>query len=232
MKAWLAAVSAAAALGLAVSGLPKASFPPNAAVSLSGDGVVASATLWSLGMRRFAAELGFVRALVYFGTHEDELEEHDPHEDGTAHAHAHDLVLGRYPELLPRFKRILALDPYWVHPVLWGAGALAFTVNRPDEALLVLDEGLRARPTDAKMLATVAAVAYQKRGDLTQSLERLMPVVDSGEAPTMLKNIAAYMNERAGNRDVARRLYREILDSRDLSYHDNAERGLKRLGAG
>lgn len=231
MKAWLAALSAAAALGAAVRGLPAASFPPAAAVSLSGDGVVAGATLWSLGMRRIAAELGFVRALVYFGTHEDELEGHEGHEEGTAHAHAHDLVVGRYEELLPRFKRILALDPYWTHPVLWGAGALAFSLDRPDEALAVLDLGLKARPADAKMLATVAAVGFQKRGDLSQALERLMPVVDSGEAPTMLKNIAAYMNERAGHRDTARRLYREILDSRDLSYHDNAERGLTRLGA-
>ena len=133
--------------------------------------------------------------------------------------------------MLPRFLRILALDPYWTHPVLWGAGALAFSLDRPDEALLVLDEGLKARPNDPKMLATVAAVGYQKRGDLVQSLERLMPVVDSGDAPTMLKNIAAYMNERAGHPDVALRLYREILQSRDVSYHDNAERGLRRLGA-
>lgn len=227
MKAWLAALSAAAALGAAVRGLPAAAFPPGAAVSLAGEGVVASAALWSLGMRRLGAELAFVRALVYFGTHEEEEERGD----GGAHAHAHDAGAGRYEELLPRFRRILALDPYWVHPVLWGAGALAFTVDRPDEATAILDEGLKVRPQDPKLLATVAAVGFQKRGDLAAALERLMPVVDSGEAPTMLKNMAAYMNERAGNRDAALRLYREILDSRDLSYHDNAERGLKRLGA-
>lgn len=224
MKAWLAALSAAAALGAASAGIPAAAFPPVPAVSLAGDGVVASATLWSLGMRRLAAELGFIRALVYYGTHEDE---HEGHSAGDGHDHD----AKGYGELLPRFRRILALDPYWTHPVLWGAGALAFTVDRPDEAILILDEGLKVRPKDAKLLATVAAVGFQKSGDLPQALERLMPVVDSGEAPTMLKNMAAYMNERAGHRDVAVRLYREILLSRDASYHDNATRGLTRLGA-
>ena len=228
MKAWLAGLSALAALGAAVDGLPAAGFPPTAAVSLSGTGVVSSATLWSLGMRRLAAEVGFVRGLVYYGTHVDDLEEHGP---GDGHDHGAAEEGHAYGELLPRFRRILALDPYWMHPVLWGAGALAFTLDRPDEALLLLDEGLRARPTDAKLLATVAAVSFQKRGDLPSALERLMPVVDSGEAPTMLKNMAAYMNERAGRRDVAARLYREILASRDASYFDNAQRGLHRLGA-
>lgn len=224
MKAWLAALTAAAALGAASARVPAAAFPPVAAVSLAGDGVVASVTLWSLGMRRLAAELGFIRALVYYGTHEDEHEGHSA-DDG------HDHGAKGYEELLPRFLRILALDPYWTHPVLWGAGALAFTMERPDEAILVLDEGLKAHPKDAKLLATVAAVGFQRTGDLPRALERLMPVVDSGEAPTMLKNMAAYMNERAGHRAVAVRLYREILESRDASYHDNAARGLTRLGA-
>lgn len=224
MRAWLAALSAAAALGAVSAGLPAAGFPTVPSASLAGDGVVAGATLWSLGMRRLAAELAFIRALVYYGTHEDEHEGHSA-DDG------HDHGGKGYEELLPRFRRILALDPYWTHPVLWGAGALAFTVDRPDEAILILDEGLKVRPADAKLLATVAAVGFQQRGDLAQALERLMPVVDSGEAPTMLKNMAAYMNERAGHRDVAVRLYREILGSREASYHDNAARGLTRLGA-
>lgn len=228
MKAWLAALSAAAALGAVSSGIPSAGFPPAAAVSLAGDGVVASATLWSLGMRRLAAELGFVRALVYFGTHEDELE---AHEAGEAHEHPEEESTKGYEELLPRFRRIYALDPYWTHPILWAAGALAFTLDRPDEAILILDEGLKLRPTDPKLLATVAAAGFQKQGDLAQALARLMPVVDSGEAPTMLKNMAAYMNERAGHRAVAARLYAEILESRDASYYDNAQRGLRRLGA-
>lgn len=228
MKAWLAALSAAAALGLASLRAPSPGFPPTASVSLAGEGVVASATLWSLGMRRLASELGFVRLLVYYGTHPDD---YVPHEEGTAHAHGKDEGYGRYEELLPRLRRILALDPYWTHPVLWGAGALAFTVDRPDEALLILDEGLKTRPKDPTMLATVAAVGFQKKGDLEQALERLMPVVDSGQAPTMLKNMAAYMNERSGRRDVAVRLYKNILESRDASYHDNALRGLTRLGA-
>ncbi|MBI3299474.1 MAG: hypothetical protein HYZ75_15010 [Elusimicrobia bacterium] len=217
MRAALAAAGAAAALNLAFSSVSVPRLPARGGVSLAGEGVVAGAALWSLGMRRLGADLGFINLLVYYGTHD---EDHDGHEHAAA---------GGYEDLLPRARRIRALDPYWSYPVLYAAGALAFNLERPDEALALLDEALALRPGDRELLATVAAVGFQKKGDLTAALERLMTAVDGPDAPTMLKNMAAFMNERLGRRETAARLYREILESRDASYHEAAERGLARL---
>ncbi len=233
MRAGLAAAAAAAALNAAFQGFPTPAFPPAAAVSLAGDGVVASVALWSLGMRRLAADLGYVRLLVYYGSDEDDsgsMEE--MFEEGHHHAGGMNFGFGRYEEVLPRARRILAVDPYWSYPVMYAASALAFNLQRPQEALDLLAEALVFRPGDRQFLSTVAAVGFHKNGDLSQALDRLMPAVDGPDSPTMLKNMAAYMNERAGRRGTAVRLYREILDSRDASYHDNARRGLQRLAAG
>ena len=227
MRAAAAAAAAAAALNLGFQGIPSPAFPPAAAVSLAGEGVVASVSLWSLGMRRLAADLGFIRLLVYYGTSEAGREEEV---ERSEHGGAFGADL--YLEMLPRVRRILAIDPYWSYPVMYGVSALAFNLQRPQEALDLLAEALSFRPRDKQFLATVAAVGFHKQGDLKKALDELMPAVDDPDSPTMLKNMAAYMNERAGRRDVAVRLYREILESRDMSYNDSALRGLERLHAG
>lgn len=229
MRAAFLAAAAVLALNCCTRTFKVPSYPPAAAVSLAGDGVVASAALWSLGMRRLGADLGFVRLLVYYGSYDDarETQEHAHQEAGGEHNH---YDLKGYGEMLPRVLRILALDPYWSYPVLYGAGALAFNLDRPDEALNLLDAALKVRPGDRALLGTVAAVGFQKKGDKAAALDRLMPAVEGPDAPTMLKNMAAFMNERLGRRETAARLYREILASRDSSYIQPAERGLRRLG--
>ncbi|MBI5596063.1 MAG: hypothetical protein HY928_08245 [Elusimicrobia bacterium] len=221
MKAALAAALAAAALNLSLC--PPPLLAPGAAVSLAGDGVVTNAAFWSLGMRRLAADLAFIRLLVYYGTHEDDEEGGHHGYDGPDRKH------DGYPEVMPRVRRIMAMDPFWSHPVMYGVGALAFNLERPDEALALLEEALARRPGDAQLISLVAAVGFHRGGDLAQAVDRMMPAIDLPGTPTMLRNMAAYMNERLGRRETALRLYREILQSRDSNYHDSARRGIQRV---
>ena len=224
MKAAVAAAFAAAALNLSLC--PPARLSPGSPVSLAGDGVVANASFWSLGMRRLAADLAFIRLLVYYGTHEDE-------EEG-GHQHGYEGPDRReegYPEIADRVRRIAAMDPYWNYPVMYGVGALAFNLQRPDEALALLEDALKLQPGDLQYIALVGAVGFHRGGDLSTAVDRMMPAIDHPGAPTMLRNMAAYMNERLGRRETAVRLYREILLSRDTYYYEAAERGLRRLGA-
>lgn len=233
MKAALAGAAAALLGAGALAGrVPRGPYPPPTEVRLAAEDAVTSASLVSAGMRRLAADLAFIRLLLYYGTPEGRHAGHD-HDSGHAHEHewgGGEYGAGSYRELGPRAERILSLDPFWRYPVLYGAGALAFNLDRPEEALRLLKEGLRHRPGDSRYLAYVAAVGFSKNGDLARVAEELSPVVAGPDAPTMLKNIVAFMHVRLGRREEAARLYREILRSRDESYHENARRALKRLG--
>ncbi|MDE2293573.1 MAG: hypothetical protein KGL53_15940, partial [Elusimicrobia bacterium] len=162
---------------------------------------------------------GFVRLLVYYGTYEDVTDPEVQEQGG-----------GRYEGLLGRTRRIQALDPFWRYPAVYGAAALGFNLKRPDEALLVLDDALKMRPGDERLLAMVGAVGFQKDGDPARALDRLMPAADSPDAPSLLVHLAAFMSERLGRREQAVRLYRRLLDSRAPGYAEWARRGLARLG--
>lgn len=242
MKAALAGAAGALLGAGALSGLsPRGPYPPPTEVRLAAEDAVTSASLVSVGMRRLAADLAFIRLLLYYGTPEDAA-------DGSGHEHGHDGHDhgpgghgeperhgavdggGSYPELGPRVERILSLDPFWEYPVLYGAGALAFNLGRPEEALRLLKAGLSHRPEDPRYLAYIAAVGFSRAGDMARAVEELAPAVAEPDAPTMLKNIVAFMHVRLGRREEAARLYRDILRSRDESYHENARRALKRLG--
>lgn len=216
------------ALGLLLAGAVNAAFipaarPPSRGVPmrLSPETAVETAGLMSLGMRRMAADLELVRLLVYYGTPEEGASEHES-ENG----------LGRYPELLPRARRILDLDPKFSYAVLYGAGALAFNLSRPNEALDLLEDALKREPDNAQYRAYIGAVGFQKSGDTSRVLAVLEPTLSRPDCPTMIKSMVAFMYKRLGRRAEAIRVYRDILGTtRDAGYRATAEHALVELGA-
>ncbi|MFH1724759.1 MAG: hypothetical protein ABII00_09070 [Elusimicrobiota bacterium] len=223
----LAAAALLLGLNAATRDTVRLPYPAPSEMRLAADDAVTSASLLSLGMRRLAADIAFVRLLIYYGT----AEYHGP---GHHHAHHHwggpEYGCGLYAQIGPRALRILDLDPFWSYPLLYGAGALAFNLERPDEGVALLKEGLAYRPRDPEFLAYMAAIAFHEKGDMARVITELTPVMREPDAPTMLKNMVAFMNERLGRKVEAARLYREILESRDESYHESALRALNRLG--
>lgn len=208
--------------------------PPPDSMRLDYGDAVEGVGLMSLGMRRLAADLAFIRLLMYYGSPEQhqglEHEEHGP-DDGHAHA---PVEAGREREhlgILPRTLRILDLDPYFSYATIYSAGALAFNLRRPDEALAVLRHAIARDPRNWKYHAYVAAVGFSQKGDVDAAREQLEPIARDPECPTMLKHMLAFMNARLGRREDAIRLYREVLRSRDKDYHHLARQALERLGA-
>ncbi|HVE13825.1 MAG TPA: tetratricopeptide repeat protein [Elusimicrobiota bacterium] len=222
--ACLAAALAAAAVALPRTPHP---FPPPSQLRLVPEEAVASASLVSLGMHRLAADLAFIRLVVYYGSPDRDAREQAEHPEEGPHDHAG----GVYRDIGPRALRVLSLDPYFEYPVLYAAGALAFNLHRPDEALSLLAEALRYEPRNWKYLSYVGAVGFAKKGDPERALAELAGVLASPDCPTMLRSIAAFMCVRMGRREQAIKLYRQILESRDEGYHPNARRMLERLGA-
>lgn len=207
-----------------------APLPPPDSIRLAHADAVEGVGLMSLGMRRLAADLAFIRLLMYYGSAPEEAERADGagHGPGDGHGHGRER---EHLELLPRTQRILDLDPFFEYATLYSAGALAFNLRRPEEALAVLRHATARDPRNWKYHAQVAAVGFTQKGDIESARRQLEPIVEDPACPTMLVNMLAFMNVRLGRRADAIRLYRKVLSSRDKDYHDMARRALERLGA-
>jgi tetratricopeptide (TPR) repeat protein len=198
---------------------------------LSSDSALETAALVSLGMRRLAADLGLVRMLIYYGTPEPGSEEHG-HDEGFDREHPErSWGGGAYPELGPRALRILDADPSFGYAALFAAGALAFNLNRPQDALRVLDYALSRDPRNPEFQAYVAAIGFHRSGDARGVIRRLEPVLDAPDCPVMIRHLVAVLYERTGRRREALALYRRIIEtSKDPGYRRMAEAAAARLG--
>lgn len=194
-----------------------------------------TAGLFALGMRRLAADLGLIRVIIYYGTPED-----DGHGHGHGH-HGHDEFDpehperhyggGRYPEMLAKAKSLVDVDPAFVYPVLFASGALAFNLNRPDEALELLSYALARDPRNLQYQSYVGAIGFHRKGDSAAVISLLEPALASPDCPTMIKSIMAFLYKRSGRRDKAIALYRDIhRNSRDEGYRRISARMLAEYG--
>lgn len=206
-------------------GLRRPPLPEPSSMRLDPSDAAETAAFLTLGMRRLGADIAFVRLLMYYGTPEPGAEEH---EEAAGHYHHEG---GSYAELGPRTLRIMDLDPYFAYAPLFGAGALAFNLNRPDEALAVLEAAADRDPKQWKYRAAMAGIGFHKKGDPLKVIRELSPMLAEPDCPTLLKNLLAFLNRRAGRREEAARIYRDILTSRDPAYYAMARQALQELGS-
>ena len=199
---------------------------------LAPESALETSALVSLGMRRLTADLGLVRMLIYYG------EPEGGPEVGEAQLHSHydpehpEFAWGggRYSELGTRALRILDADPSFSYAALLAAGALAFNLNRPEDALRVLDYALSRDPRNLQFQAYVAAVGFHRHGDANGVIRRLAPVLGTPDCPVMIKHLVAHLYAKDGQRQKAISLYRQIRDtSKDAGYRRMAEVALERL---
>jgi tetratricopeptide (TPR) repeat protein len=203
------------------------------AQGLSSESALETSGLVSLGMRRLAADLGLVRMLIYYGGPEGGPEDEEAQLHARYDPDHPELAWGggRYSGLGTRALRILDADPSFSYAALFAAGALAFNLNRPDDSLRVLDYALSRDPHNLQFQAYVAAVGFHRHGDAQGVINRLEPVLGAADCPVMIKHMVAYLYVKAGQRQKAMALYRQIRDtSKDAGYRRMAEAALERLG--
>jgi tetratricopeptide (TPR) repeat protein len=189
--------------------------------ALSPDTAVEAVSLYSLGLRRAAADLGLIRMLIYYGTREDPHEHHE-------HAHAHNE--GKHLELLPRALAIIDSDPSFTYASLYASGALAFNLDRTEEALQLLQYALSRDPGNFQLRSYVGAVGFHKKGDIKSVIALLEPALEYPDCPTMIKHLVAYLYRKDGRSEKARALYQEIRDeSRDEGYRRLADAAMREL---
>lgn len=187
----------------------------------------------SFGLRRVASGMLFINLLQYYGTPEiDEHAHFHNHNDGHGHNQRHyklehEFGAGNYPLFYEYSRKIIFMDPYFSNAALYSCGALAFNLNRPEQAISLLKTVISYSPNldYYKMLAAIAVKNSGKRKELAQLMYE---IAINKDTPVLLKNSAAFINKINGRPDRAREIYRLIIDTtKDESYIKIAKKNLE-----
>lgn len=215
----LAAAALALASGSVLRGRSR-NFPPLGELPATPF-TLQDAILASTGFRAAAADLAWIQVLQYAA--------------GSLPSVPADRPGRPYDHLKPLCQRIVRLDPSFHRAYLYGAGILGWFhgVERPDEALELLEEGMRRDPGQPLYALYVAALAYKKSGDADRMIALLERTFNDSKTPTMMKAILANTRKSRGEYEKALELWSRILENPlDASEHERARRqiaAIKRL---
>ncbi len=155
-----------------------------------------------LGFETLAADLYWIRAVVYFGRQRQSA---DPDAD--------------YGLLHPLLDLVTTLDPRFVVAYRFGAIFLSEPPpngpGRPDLAIDLLERGAQRSPERWEYLHDLGFVHYWHYRDFKRAAESLRRASSVPGSPFWLKSTAASMHSESGDRKSARLLWREIRESAD-----------------
>lgn len=168
------------------------------------------------GARRLAADAAWVQLLLYAGG------QGLPREGSP------------YEELMPRTLRVVRLDPHFTRAYVYGAGILAWFkgVERPREALALLEEGIRANPDYGPLKAYAAAILYKTQDRPERMIATLEEAAGHPDCPLVVKAILANLHKSRGDYGRAARIWALVLaDPGAASEHARAREQIRRLQA-
>jgi tetratricopeptide (TPR) repeat protein len=173
------------------------------------------AALASAGLRSAAADLAWIQLLQYAGHGLDEIK------DGRDSA---------LPSLQLLTQRVVRLDPSFRRAYLFGASILAWApeVNRPDQAVELLEECLRRQPGEKLCSLYLGALAFQRKGDAGKMITLLESTLDDPRAPVMMRPLLANIYKERKDYLKALKLWEIILDD-ERAPNDHA-RAVKQIG--
>ncbi len=123
--------------------------------------------------------------------------------------------LDRYSKLYDYCSLASDLNPKFISIYTLGASALAFHLNRGNEAIRLLQKGINSNPNDIRLKLMLVSIAYQN----TQEYDRVIPFLDAqierGDAPYMLINILANTYQKVGRYPKAIKLWKKIMRDTD-----------------
>ncbi|MBU2572685.1 MAG: hypothetical protein KKH28_01225 [Elusimicrobia bacterium] len=218
-------------------------FPPANLIKEVRASAAEDALALSLGLRRLAADVWFVRMMQYYGTSELEMEfdigeEPHGHKAGVHYHKGHrcegiHFGEGRYPQFLGYARHILSLDPYFLNAGLYAAASLAFNLSRPEEAISLVNWALIYTPKEWKYVRILAAIGYSKAKNPAKVAQLIAPLLEEPDCPVMIRQLAAFLNKKAGNHAAAYKIYKSILGAtRDPFYIENAKKEIAKLERG
>lgn len=193
-----------------------------------------------LGMRKIVSDIAWIQLLQYYGTdytllkdeniqEENLIFEKHYKEENVSHEHCEHtskIQPGRYKKLLKYFQRIIRLDNNFIFAYFYGSGALAWNVERPDEALELISEGLKNldyQKNDPNsdywtLVLYQSAIIYKKGGKYKEMISDLESIIKKGQAPNLVKSILANLYKKFGDYDKAIKVWYDILNTADPEY--------------
>lgn len=212
MRPWRLALAAfAAAAGLSAALEARSPRPAPALAELEPtpfafrDSVLAAA-----GMRAMAADLAWVQLLQYMAGNLPEIADRPGR---------------RHDRVLELSRRVFRLDPSFRRAVLYGASVLAWfeEVDRPEEAALLLEEGIRRVPEEPLFKLYLAALAFKRSGQDERMVALLERAFDDPTTPSTMKAILASLYARRGDDEKALATWQRVLaNPLDASEHPRA----------
>lgn len=172
-----------------------------------------------LSFDALAADLYWVRALQLFGR--ARIDRSAPR---------------RLDDLYPFLDLATSLDPRFNVAYRFGAIFLSEAPpggpGRPDQAIALLEKGLRANPTRWEYHQDIGFVHYWWTGDYPKAAAAFSRAAVVPGAPSWLKGLAAVTLTEGGDRHTSRVLFRAILQSAEQEWmRRDAQRRLVQLDA-
>jgi tetratricopeptide (TPR) repeat protein len=142
----------------------------------------------------------------------------------------------QYDVLYPLLDLTTSLDPYFDVVYKFGSVFLAEPypagAGRPDEAIALLEKGLRTRPDKWELAQGIGFVYYWWLNDYQNAAMWFNRAADLPNAPDWLRPLAAVTLAQGGNRASSRVLWTEIARNGDADWlRDQASFRLKQLDA-
>jgi len=171
-----------------------------------------------LGMRRMAADIAWIQLMQYYGT--PETDESGKEID----FHGEDYGGGKYYEVLSLTQRVIRLDPYFHYAYLYSAGALAWNLNRPEEAISLLKEGISNDPKYWRFRLYLGAIIYLQLKKFDKMVILLEEAVKYPDCPSLVKVILANIYEEEGRYLDCLKIWFQVLESKDEFYRLRAKK--------
>ncbi len=159
----------------------------------------------ALSFTDLAADVYWMRAVVHYGS--------ERRSNATA---------GRYGLLYPLLDLTTTLDPHFDVAARLGAIYLSEGYpggpGRPDQALALLEKGLRNDPTRWQYRHDIGFVHYWWLKDYPEAARQFELASQMPEAPQWLRTMAAVTLTKGGDRTGARQLWTELHDTADVDW--------------
>jgi hypothetical protein len=173
----------------------------------------------TLGFNDLWADIYWIRAVQYFG--ETKLSKDETKS---------------YERLYPLLDVTTTLDPRF--NIAYRLGAILLSEGYPsgagntEQAIALLEKGLREMPDKWQYAHDAGFVCYWWKRDPTAAAQWFLKASAIPGAPNWLQPVAASMLSEGGDREPARRLWREMAETAEHEWlRESARRGLMQIDA-